>query len=218
MSAIKEDYIKVLFELGGRSRNVGNKAVAERLDIAPPTVTEMMNSLVSAGWVEYTKYKGAILTDSGTNYAKHIIRKHRLWEVFLVEKLGFPIDEVHKEAELLEHVTGDTVAEKLEKYLGSPEFCPHGGAIRLDEMDRQESELMALDEVPVGSKVRISRIVDEEKLLSFFKSQQCDIGDIILVEDIDAQIDLMSTYNETKDRGLQLSISLSKFLFVEYIK
>lgn len=217
MSAIKEDYIKVLFELGGKSRNVGNKAVAERLDIAPPTVTEMMHSLVSAGWVEYTKYKGAILTESGTNYAKHIIRKHRLWEVFLVEKLGFPIDAVHREAELLEHVTGDTVAEKLETYLGEPRFCPHGGAIRFDEMDRQESELIALDEVPVKSRVRISRIVDEEKLLSFFKNQQCDIGDVIVIKDIDSQIGLMTTYNETKAQKLQLSISLCKYLFVEYV-
>lgn len=216
MSAIKEDYIKVMFELGGKSRTVGNKAVAERLDIAPPTVTEMMHSLVSAGWVKYTKYKGAILTDAGTNYAKHIIRKHRLWEVFLVEKLGFPIDEVHKEAELLEHVTGDKVAEKLEAYLDSPRFCPHGGAIRFDEMDRQEAELIALDEVPVGSQVKISRIVDEEKLLSFFKNQQCDIGDVIIIKDIDVQIGLMTTFNVTKDQELQLSVSLSKYLFVEY--
>lgn len=217
MSAIKEDYIKVLFELGGKSRNVGNKAVAERLDIAPPTVTEMMHSLVNAGWVEYTKYKGAILTESGTNYAKHIIRKHRLWEVFLVEKLGFAIDEVHAEAELLEHVTGDTVAEKLEIYLEHPRFCPHGGAIRFEEMDRQESELVPLDEVEVGSKVKVSRIVDEEKLLSYFKNQQCDIGDVIIIQEIDEQIGLMTTFNTTKDQELQLSISLCKYLFVENI-
>ncbi|MFC3899539.1 metal-dependent transcriptional regulator [Aliicoccus persicus] len=215
MSATQEDYIKVLFELGGKSRNVSNKSVAERLELSPPTVTEMMNILVTAGYVEYVKYKGASLTDSGTRYAKHIIRKHRLWEVFLVEKLGISIDAVHREAELLEHVTGDDVADKLEVFLDYPKFCPHGGAIDFDEMDRQETELKTLSEVEVGRTVKISRIIDEEKLLMFFKTQKCDIGDILVVEDVDEQIDLITTYNKTKDQRLQLSLSISKYLFVE---
>lgn len=217
MSSTQEDYIKNLFELGGKSRNVSNKSVAERLGLSPPTVTEMMNSLVSAGYVEYTKYKGAMLTDAGTEYAKHIIRKHRLWEVFMVEKLGFSFEAVHKEAELLEHVTSDEVAEKLEDFLGFPRFCPHGGAIRLEEMDEQESSLLPLSEVGVGCSVRISRIVDEGKLLVYFREQQFDIGDEIVVRDVDEQIGLVTLHNLTKDHVLQLGSSLSNYLFVKEI-
>src|SRR5699024_9750876 len=87
------------------TEQVPNKEIANRLSISPPTVTEMMNSLVKAGWVVYTPYKGSKLTREGTDYAKKLIRKHRLWEVFLVKHLGFNIHEVHPEAELLEHST-----------------------------------------------------------------------------------------------------------------
>src|SRR5690625_1061152 len=88
MSPTKEDYLKILFELGGRTEQVPNKEIANRLSISPPTVTEMMNSLVKAGWVVYTPYKGSKLTREGTDYAKKLILKHRLWEVFLVKHLG----------------------------------------------------------------------------------------------------------------------------------
>ena len=96
-----------------------NKEVAGRLNISPPTVTEMMNSLVKAGWVEYTPYKGSMLSDKGADYAKQLIRKHRLWEVFLVKNLGFNIDEVHDEAKS-SSIPSDILADRLEKCLDYP--------------------------------------------------------------------------------------------------
>ncbi|WP_245696538.1 metal-dependent transcriptional regulator [Lacicoccus qingdaonensis] len=216
LSPTKEDYIKVLFELGGRFNRVSNKEVSNRLDISPPTVTEMMNSLVKVEWVEYTPYKGSILTDKGTEYAKEIIRKHRLWEVFLFEKLGFDIEDVHAEAELLEHTTSDDVADKLESYLGYPEYCPHGGAIKIDLMDMQEDYTFTISEAKAGTEVVISRIVDEEKLLKYFKNQHLNIGDRITVTDIDSSIDLI-TLTAEEDKEIQISISLGNYLFVEPI-
>lgn len=216
LSPTKEDYIKVLFELGGRFNRVSNKEVSNRLDISPPTVTEMMNSLVKVEWVEYTPYKGSILTDKGTAYAKEIIRKHRLWEVFLVEKLGFDIEDVHPEAELLEHTTSDDVADKLEAYLDYPEYCPHGGAIKINLMDVQEDHTVTISETGVGDEVVISRIVDEEKLLKYFKNQHLNIGDRITVTDIDSSIDLI-TLTAEEDKEIQISISLGNYLFVEPI-
>lgn len=216
MSPTKEDYIKVLFELGGRFNRVSNKEVAGRLNISPPTVTEMMNSLVKMEWVEYTPYKGSILTDEGTAYAKEIIRKHRLWEVFLFEKLGFGIEDVHAEAELLEHTTSDHVADKLEAYLNFPEYCPHGGAIKIDLMDVQENHTVTISKAEAGSEVVISRIVDEEKLLKYFKNQHLNIGDHITIIDIDTSIDLI-TLKDSDDMEIQISISIGNYLFVEPI-
>lgn len=217
MSPTKEDYIKVLFELGGRFNRVSNKEVAGRLKISPPTVTEMMNSLVKVGWVEYTPYKGSILTGKGTAYAKEIIRKHRLWEVFLVEKLDFDMEDVHAEAELLEHTTSNHVADKLEAYLDYPEYCPHGGAIKINLMDVQEDHTVTISETEVGDEVVISRIVDEEKLLKYFKNQHLNIGDRITVVDIDTTIDLITLAASEQNKEIQISMSLGNYLFVEPI-
>src|SRR5699024_2813617 len=129
MSPTKEDYLKILFELGGRTEQVPNKEIANRLSISPPTVTEMMNSLVKAGWVVYTPYKGSKLTQEGTDYAKMLSRTRLLWEVCLVKHLCFNFNEVHPEAELLDHSTSAELADRLESYLEFPEYCPHGGAI-----------------------------------------------------------------------------------------
>ena len=99
MSPTREDYLKIIYELGGEFSRVSNKAISEKLDISPPTVTEMTNSLVKAGWIEVKPYHGSMLTKEGAAEAKRLVHKHRLWEVFLVDKLGFSIEEVHDEAE-----------------------------------------------------------------------------------------------------------------------
>lgn len=215
MTPTKEDYIKVLFELGGRFMRVSNKEVSSRLKISPPTVTEMMNSLVKVGWVAYTPYKGSILTDKGTAYAKDIIRKHRLWEVFLVEKMGLDIEDVHAEAELLEHTTSDRVADKLEAYLDYPEYCPHGGAININLMDVQEDHSVTISDTGIGEEVVISRIVDEEKLLEYFKNQHLNIGDHVTVKDIDTTSNLITLAATEQNKEIQISMSLGNYLFVE---
>lgn len=217
MSPTKEDYIKILFELGGRFMRVPNKEVAGRLQISPPTVTEMMHSLVRAGWVDYMPYKGSILTEEGTDRAKQIIRKHRLWEVFLFENLGFGIHDVHREAELLEHTTSDAVALKLEEYLGYPEFCPHGGAIRISQMDVQEDRTITISDAEPGRRFLISRIVDDEKLMNYFRNQHLNIGDEVIVKEVDADIDLITLIIVKNGDEIQISMTLGKYLFVEAI-
>src|SRR5699024_1258473 len=103
MSPTREDYLKIIYELGGEFSRVSNKDISEKLDISTPTVTEMTNSLVKAVWIEVKPYHGSMLTKEGAAEANRLVHKHRLWEVFLVDKLGFSIEEVHDEAELLEH-------------------------------------------------------------------------------------------------------------------
>ncbi|MFD2830733.1 metal-dependent transcriptional regulator [Corticicoccus populi] len=218
MSPTKEDYLKILFELGGRTLQVSNKEIASRLNLSPPTVTEMMNSLVKVGWVVYTPYKGSMLTEEGTEYAKKLIRKHRLWEVFLVEKLNLDINEVHREAELLEHATSTIVADRLEAFLEFPEYCPHGGAISPELMDVQEEETFNLTEINEHETVMISRIVDDKKLLQYFKNHNLNIGDEITVDEIDKDLDLVTLKKKDDDTDIQISITIGQYLFVEKIK
>ena len=217
MSPTKEDYLKILFELGGRTEQVPNKEIANRLGISPPTVTEMMNSLVKAGWVVYTPYKGSKLTREGTDYAKKLIRKHRLWEVFLVKHLGFNIHEVHPEAELLEHSTSAELANRLEAYLDFPEYCPHGGAISTELMEEQEVRTVHLTEATLGEPVRISRIVDEDKLLQYFENHDLRIGDRVTVTGRDSGLDLLTLNHGTTDKEIQISQTIAQYLFVERI-
>lgn len=214
MSPTKEDYLKVLFELGAWKIQVPNKEIAERLNISPPTVTEMMNSLVKAGWVEYTPYKGSMLSDRGAEYAKRLIRKHRLWEVFLVKNLDFNIDEVHDEAEVLEHSTSDILADQLEKYLGYPEHCPHGGAIPLKLMDAQEKISVRLSDIKNDDLVTVSRVINEEKLVQHFKRANLNINDTIQITGRDKPLDLLYIKNHTTGEDIELSRTIAQYLFV----
>ena len=215
MSPKKEDYVKVLFDLGGRTEKVPNKKIADRLGISPPTVTEMMVSLEKIGWIEYTPYKGSILTADGAEHAKALIHKHRLWEVFLVENLGFDIEAVHDEAEVREHSTSEHLAKQLEKYLGYPEYCPHGGAIPLGLIDTQEKRSHRLSDVHQRAYVVISRVVNESKLVAYFNQANLNIGDLLHVLNYDSKLDLLYIKNCTQDTTVELSGTIAQYLFVE---
>ena len=116
-------------ELGGDQKKINNKQIVSGLDVSAASVSEMISKLLKEGLVEHSPYQGVQLTESGLASASALIRKHRLWEVFLVEHLNYSWNEVHDDAEVLEHVTSGTLADHLEAYLGHPKFCPHGGMI-----------------------------------------------------------------------------------------
>lgn len=129
MTVNREDYLKTIYELGGEKNKIGTKNIATALHVAPPSVSEMIKILVREKYVEYELYKGVILTPRGLARAKIIKKRHLLWEVFLTEKLGYDGEDIHKEAEILEHVTSSKLEERLEKYLDYPKVCPHGTSI-----------------------------------------------------------------------------------------
>ena len=109
MTPKKEDYLKIIFELGGTKKKVSNKQIAMSLNVAAGSVTEMVNKLVKEGLAAHTPYAGISLTDEGIEVAEKLVRRHRLWETFLVEKLDYQLSEVHDEAEVLEHVASDSL-------------------------------------------------------------------------------------------------------------
>ena len=124
----EENYIKALYYLGGEA-TVASGALANRVGAKGPSATQAVRRLASKGLVEVIPYKGVKLTLDGLTLAKHILRKHRLWETFLVEKLGFGWEEVHSIAEQLEHIQSRELVEKLAEYLDSPAHDPHGDPI-----------------------------------------------------------------------------------------
>jgi DtxR family Mn-dependent transcriptional regulator len=130
MTQTEENYLKAIYHLSQELRGeVPTNAIADTLQTKASSVTDMLAKLSNKELVNYTKYQGATLTEQGKKIALQIIRKHRLWEVFLVEKLGFSWDEVHDIAEQLEHIQSPLLIEKLDQFLGKPHFDPHGDPI-----------------------------------------------------------------------------------------
>lgn len=129
-SQAEENYLKAIFKLSEKeAKAASTNAIAGEMQTTAASVTDMLKRLAEKNLIDYEKYRGVQLTDDGSRVATALIRKHRLWEVFLTEKLGFAWDEVHDIAEQLEHVQSDTLIERLDAFLGRPKFDPHGDPI-----------------------------------------------------------------------------------------
>lgn len=180
MTGNREDYIKAIFELGGEKNRIGTKSIAKALNVSPPSVSEMIKKLVEEGYIEYQLYKGVMLTNKGRKEALHIKKRHLLWEVFLVDKLGYEWEDVHEEAEILEHITSEKLEKLLEKYLEYPKVCPHGTPL---EDDSYIFCTRSLDSAEKNIDIIISRLEDEKDLLKFSKLKGLNIGDSIKILD-----------------------------------
>jgi DtxR family Mn-dependent transcriptional regulator len=151
-SFTEENYLKIIHSLSGREGlEVSTNALAEGTSTRAASVTDMLRKLAEKGLIHYKKYQGVRLTDEGEKVALKVIRKHRLWEVFLVDKLGFGWDEVHDIAEELEHIPSDRLVEKLASYLGNPQFDPHGDPIPDAKGNMPEPDYVKLSELPAGT-------------------------------------------------------------------
>ncbi|MGY3777710.1 metal-dependent transcriptional regulator [Isobaculum melis] len=177
MTPNKEDYLKMIFELNGTYKKVSNKEIVSGLKVSAASVSEMMTKLVKGGYITYTPYQGVQLTETGIAEASILIRKHRLWEVFLVEKLGYSWSEVHEEAELLEHVTSSTLSERLDAFLGFPEKCPHGDMIPKGTVVVDETVTYPLSALEVGQKACLYKVMDEKELLDYLIELDMHIGE-----------------------------------------
>ena len=130
MTFSEENYLKTIYHLTTASdAEVSTNAIAEKMETKASSVTDMLKKLAEKGLINYKKYQGVSLTQDGKLAAKMSVRKHRLWEVFLVEKLGFSWDEVHDIAEQLEHIKSEKLINKLDDFLDNPTEDPHGDPI-----------------------------------------------------------------------------------------
>src|SRR2546427_1342830 len=158
----QEDCLKALYLLRGDQRPVPTRELAQRLGISSPSVSEMVARLTAQGLVEHDRYRGQQLTKEGRKVALELVRHHRLLEMFLVEVLGYAWDEVHEEAERLEHVISERMEARIFELLGRPELDPHGHAIpSLTGKVRPPSE-RALSECHAGEKLVVQGVSDDD--------------------------------------------------------
>ena len=209
-----ENYLKEIYKLSQRSDGgVSTNALAERLDTKASSVTDMIKKLAKNDLVHYKKYQGVTLTDKGQSIAIDIIRKHRLWEVFLLEHLGFAWDEVHEVAEELEHINSETLIDRLDKFLGHPKYDPHGGPIPDSEGVFPAPKRVKLDELKVGRKSKVMGITEHsESFLTYMKKIGLDLGiEFKLKEryDFDRSVEI-----ELNGKAVQLSQDVAKNIFV----
>ena len=157
----KEDYLSVIYKSADSNGVIKANQIAEKLNISGAAVTDMLRKLSKEGYVDYKRYKGIKLTKSGEDYARNMVRRHRIWEVFLHQIVGLPWDKVHNEAENLEHSSSDELIERLEEMLDYPEFDPHGDPIPDRNGKMPESNLgIPLSAVEPGNIVRVNRVPD----------------------------------------------------------
>ncbi len=162
-SFTEENYLKIIHNLSGpEGVEVSTNALAEGTSTRAASVTDMLKKLAEKQLINYKKYQGVTLTDEGRTLALKIIRKHRLWEVFLVETLGFGWDEVHDIAEELEHIPSDRLVDRLAAFLGNPQFDPHGDPIPDAKGNMPAANYLKLSEVVEGDKVVIMGVLDHE--------------------------------------------------------
>ncbi len=155
------DYVKAIWDLGGTGA-ASTKEVAARLSVSPASVSSMFVRLQEMGLVRHERYHGASLTDSGRVEALRLVRRHRLIETFLLEHLGYNRQEVHEEAERLEHAVSDGFTERLAEFLGHPEYDPHGDPIPAADGTLEVENSVPLTEARAGTRVRISKVRDDD--------------------------------------------------------
>ena len=215
-SFTEENYLKHIHKLSQKSeKGVSTNALADRLDTKASSVTDMIKKLAVKKLVNYQKYQGVTLTKKGSKIAVDIIRKHRLWEVFLLEHLGFGWDEVHEVAEELEHIKSDTLVSRLDKFLGFPKYDPHGGPIPDSEGNFPAPARVKLDELETGKQSKVMGITEHsESFISYMKKIGLDLGvEFELTErhDFDRSVEI-----NLKGTTVQLSHEVAKNIFVAY--
>jgi DtxR family transcriptional regulator, Mn-dependent transcriptional regulator len=167
LSESLQDYLKEIFKLEDERGRASTSAIAKRLGVAPSSVTAVLKRLTALGLVRHERYRGAVLTPAGKKAAVEIIRHHRLLESYLVQTLGLGIDEVHAEADRLEHALSEEVEARIDASLGYPTHDPHGDPIPDANLKLEQSELRELASLEPGEEATIRRIPDESGLLRY---------------------------------------------------
>lgn len=216
MTPNKEDYLKLIYELGGYQKKVCNKAIVTGLNVSPASVSEMVAKLEKEKVVRHTPYQGVQLTEKGMKYASSLIRKHRLWEVFLVKHLNYSWNDVHAEAELLEHSTSNELINRLEQFLDSPLTCPHGGIIPENEEFVNELTQTPLSEFQEGETVQIKRVLDEKELLDYLVSLPLTLNDSITIEKINRYDNIFHLRN-SDNQPIIISRKVAHNIFVDRV-
>lgn len=215
MTTSEENYIKVIYHLSLVSPSgVNTNAIAGMLNTKASSVTEMLKKLSDKELLIYQKYQGVNLTEKGLLSAKMIVRKHRLWEVFLVEKLNFSWDEVHEIAEELEHIKSEKLINKLDEFLDFPAFDPHGDPIPDENGAIKKVEKLLLSEAKLNIDYQCVGVKDTSvAFLQYLDKQKISLGSKIKIvsrEDFDA-----SQTIQLGEKTLVISNKIAENIFIK---
>lgn len=178
----EENYLKAIWKLESEGLHASTNAISERLNTRPASVTDMLKKLTEKKLLHYQSHRGVKLTSEGKKISLGIVRRHRLWESFLVDKLQFPWHEVHAIAEELEHISNPALIERLDRYLGEPTTDPHGDPIPDKEGIIKEQKQIPLSALPENQPARIVAVSDRNSdLLELLTHKKIKIGSEIQV-------------------------------------
>lgn len=217
MTFSEENYLKTIYHLTTLSVNgVSTNAIAEKMETKASSVTDMLKKLAEKDLVDYKKYQGVSLTDNGRLAAKMIVRKHRLWEVFLVEKLHFAWDEVHVIAEELEHIKSEKLINKLDDFLGNPTEDPHGDPIPNAVGQIISIEKQLLSELSTNEKAICVGVKDSSsEFLKYLDKQNIALGSTIQI--ISKEIFDLSLRIKVDEKEINISNKIAGNLFVKIL-
>ncbi len=210
------DYVKAVWEIAGTG-TASTKDVAIRLSVSPASVSNMFVRLQEMGLVEYERYRGASLTERGQEEALRLVRRHRLIETFLLEHLGYTWQEVHEEAERLEHAVSDGFTERLAEFLDHPDHDPHGGPIPTADGSLAPDDSFPLNEAAVGQRVRIFEVSDENNpMLDYLGERDLVPGRLLSVREVRA-LDSVITVEDEDGKSHALGELLARSIFVRRV-
>jgi DtxR family Mn-dependent transcriptional regulator len=208
-SVSEENYIKAIYHLQQEVDRVNTMLLASTLKTKPASITDMLKKLKTKRLLDYKPYYGFKLSAEGNRVALGIIRRHRLWEFFLAEKLKFNWEEVHEMAEDLEHVSNKKLIDKLDAFLGYPKFDPHGDPIPDQDGKIQKEEHILLSELKVKAQGRVTKIKSHStKIMDLIAHQQMNIGSKITVKKVfefDESMEIIIDGKITKNISKQLA-------------
>jgi DtxR family Mn-dependent transcriptional regulator len=211
----EENYLKAIFHLQEKEGTVTTNALAERLNTKPASVTDMMKKLNAKKLLHYKPYYGFSLSNEGKKIALFIVRRHRLWEYFLSEKLKFDWNEVHLLAEELEHVSSRQLIDRLDKYLGYPQFDPHGDPIPDQKGKIKNLNKVSLFDLPFNQSAEVRQVTNQSKeMLELLEHKNITIGTKLEVKKhfgFDHSIEL-----KIRNSTVTISEQLAKNIFVTY--
>lgn len=216
MTLSEENYLKIIFHLQTKNKEVATSAIAEAMNTKASSVTDMLKKLAEKEMVNYVRYQGVSLTDKGRFLAVKIIRKHRLWEVFLVQKLGFSWEEVHDIAEDLEHIESDKLIDRLDAFLDFPTTDPHGDPIPTQDGVMQHNDNKLLSELSKGSEAIFCAVKDTSvAFLQHLNKLSISLGDKIQVIDKE-EFDQSMTLSVNKKK-VTISAIVSQNIYVQKV-
>ena len=218
LSLTEEDYLKAIYQLSeshGENEGISTNEIAKKINISAASVSDMIKKLSQKKMVNHMKYKGVTLTEQGKQIAINLVRKHRLWETFLVRKLHFTWDEVHDIAEQLEHIQSPTLIQRLDEFLEFPAYDPHGDPIPNEKGEIVKRKKISLQEAPLNQPLKVLAVEEGDPLfLKHLNKLKINIGTHITILDKVEYDESLEIQIEKASTPMMISHKVAQYIFV----